>query len=49
MEQSQKVPDPGKKKGFIAKFLDDLDKKMQEKAKNTSCCSSSKSQGKKCC
>ena len=49
MDQSKKGQVPEKKKSFIAKLLDRLDKKMQEKAKNTSCCSSDKSKGGKCC
>ena len=35
------------KKGFFARLLDSLDKKMQEKAKSGSCCCCSGSEPKK--
>jgi len=43
-----------KQKGFLAKLFEKLDKKMQEKAKEPSCCCSSqpkgeKSKGGSCC
>ncbi len=43
-----------KPKGFLAKFFEKMDKKMQEKAKQSSCCCSSqpkdgKSEGGSCC
>lgn len=39
-----------KKKGFFGKLVDKLDKKMEEKSKNTSCCGGSeKEKGSSCC
>ncbi len=38
------------KKGFIAKVIDKLDKKLEEKAKKTPCCDKSdKKGGSSCC
>ena len=38
------------KKGFIAKIMDKLDKKLEKQAKNAGCCdSSNKGKGKSCC
>jgi hypothetical protein len=38
------------KKGFFARLIAKLDKKMQEKAKSQSCCcSENKSEKKSCC
>jgi len=38
------------KKGFFARLIDKLDKKMQEKAKANSCCGGeNKSEKKSCC
>jgi hypothetical protein len=37
------------KKGFFARIIDKLDKKMQEKAKSASCCSGQKNKGKNSC
>lgn len=38
------------KKSFIAKIMDKLDKKLEEKSKDTSCCNNSnKGKGKPCC
>lgn len=38
------------KKGFFSRLIDKWDKKMEEKAKETKCCSGSdKSKGKSCC
>ncbi len=49
MNQSDKKPSSEKKKSFIGKWLDSLDKKMQEKAKGSCGCSSNKPKGTKCC
>jgi hypothetical protein len=38
-----------KKKGFLAKLIDRLDKKLEDKAKKSNCCSSGKSKGGSCC
>ncbi|MBI4845150.1 MAG: hypothetical protein HY810_01530 [Candidatus Omnitrophica bacterium] len=39
-----------KKKGFFAKIMDKLDKKLEEKAKGAGCCGNSdKNKGKPCC
>jgi len=39
-----------KKKSFISRLIDKLDKKMEEKAKKTPCCdSSAKKKGSSCC
>jgi len=37
------------KKGFFAKIIDKLDKKMQEKAKSGPCCSGRNNKGKNSC
>ena len=37
-----------KKKGFLAKLIEKLDKKMEEKAKVKPCCNN-KDKGKSCC
>lgn len=37
------------KKGFFARIIDRLDKKMQEKAKSSSCCSGQGNKGKNSC
>ncbi|MFC1576486.1 hypothetical protein ACFL3J_02310 [Candidatus Omnitrophota bacterium] len=40
----------GKKKGFLARLIEKLDKKMEEKAKAKPCCESkSKDKDKPCC
>ncbi len=46
MEEAKK-----EKKGFIARFLDKMDKKLEEKSKNKPCCccDSNKSDDKKKC
>jgi len=38
-----------KKKGFIARLMEKLDKKLEEKSKSAGCCSSSKDKGSSCC
>ncbi|MDD5282140.1 MAG: hypothetical protein PHF69_05540 [Candidatus Omnitrophica bacterium] len=44
------LTDQGKiKKGFFARMIDKLDKKMQEKSKSKSCCNDGKSDKKSCC
>lgn len=40
---------PKKKKGFFGKMIEKLDKKMEEKAKKSSCCGSDKDKGSSCC
>lgn len=42
---------PEKKKGFLGRFLDNLDKKIEEKAKKSSCCGgdSGSKKGSSCC
>lgn len=38
------------KKGFIAKIMDKLDKKLEEQTKGAGCCNdSNKGKGKSCC
>ncbi|MDP2830716.1 MAG: hypothetical protein Q8O02_00505 [Candidatus Omnitrophota bacterium] len=38
------------KRGFFARMIDKLDKKMEEKARESKCCGGSdKSKGKSCC
>ncbi|MCC6758051.1 MAG: hypothetical protein IT395_00290 [Candidatus Omnitrophica bacterium] len=49
MANEQNKAGAGKSKGFFARLIERLDKKMEEKAKNNSCCSSDKSKGGKCC
>jgi hypothetical protein len=43
----------GKKKGFLGKIMEALDKKMEEKAKKSPCCGGSdhpnKEKGSSCC
>jgi len=44
------VPDKAKKKGFLSRFIEKLDKRMEEKAKTKPCCSSGKeNKGRPCC
>ena len=39
-----------KQKGFIARLLDKLDKKLENKSRQTPCCCDSKKEkGKSCC
>lgn len=39
-----------KKKGFVARFIEKIDRKMEEKAKKNPCsCSSGKNGGNSCC
>lgn len=38
-----------KKKGFFARFIEKLDKKMEEKAKKGSCCCGSGKKDDPCC
>jgi len=39
-----------KKKGFISRLIETLDKKMEEKAKETPCCGNgTKKKGPSCC
>ena len=38
-----------KKKGFIARLMEKLDKKLEEKSKTNGCCSASKGKGPSCC
>ena len=46
-KQGKKVKN---KKSFVAKILDKLDKKMEEKSKKSSCCGSSdKDKSSSCC
>ena len=46
----QKCPQEPKKKGFIQKWIDKLDKKMEEKARRAPCCGGSKdNEGSSCC
>lgn len=49
MSQTDKGQTAHKKKSLLGKWLDQLDKKMQEKAKESCGCSSNKSKGGKCC
>ena len=37
------------KRGFLARMIDKLDKKMQEKTKSGSCCSGKGNKGKNSC
>ncbi len=37
------------KKGFFSRMLEKLDKKMEEKAKSTSCCNGENNPGKNSC
>jgi hypothetical protein len=47
-EQTAKVQE--KKKGFFARLLERIDKKMEAKAKSAPCCNpSSKDKGTSCC
>lgn len=47
---SEEKKDVNKKKGFFAKMVDKLDKKLEEKSKEQSCCNpSDKKNGKSCC
>ena len=45
----RKNDQPQLKKGFFAKIIDKLDKKMQEKSKSASCCSGQSNKGKNSC
>ncbi|MDP2654392.1 MAG: hypothetical protein Q8Q08_10230 [Candidatus Omnitrophota bacterium] len=38
MGQAQQEEKAEKKKGFLAKLMDKLDKKLEEKSKESSCC-----------
>ena len=38
-----------KKKGFLARLAEKLDRKMEEKAKETPCCGKKPAKGKSCC
>ncbi len=38
-----------KKKGFIARIIEKLDKKMEKKAKTKPCCDKNRPSGKSCC
>lgn len=38
-----------KKKGWLARWMESLDKKLEEKSKSSCCCSSDKRKGSKCC
>jgi len=38
-----------KKKSFLAKLVEKLDKKMEEKAKTKPCCAKDKPRSKSCC
>ncbi len=49
MGQTDKGQTAHKKKSLLGKWLDQLDKKMQEKSKESCGCSSNKSKGGKCC
>lgn len=40
---------PDKKKGFFGKIIENLDKKLEEKSKKSSCCSPKKDKGSSCC
>jgi hypothetical protein len=46
-----KTEDKKLKKGFFARWMDKLDKKMEEKAKSGHCCckGNEKEEGKSCC
>lgn len=47
---SDKKEKSTEKKGFIGKLIDKLDKKLEEKSKEQSCCNpSDKKNGKSCC
>ena len=44
------MKDSKKKKGFLGKLIEKLDKKMQDMAKKKSCCGSGDNdKGKSCC
>lgn len=45
---AEKAGDKKEKKGFFSRMIDKLDKKMEEKARESKCCSGS-SKGKSCC
>jgi len=50
MDKDTNVKKENKKKGFFARFVEKIDKKMEEKAKNTRCsCKTDKDQDKSCC
>lgn len=38
-----------KKKSFLGRLIENLDKQMEEKAQKTSCCGSNKKKGSSCC
>jgi len=49
MEENIQSPQE-KKKGFFARLMEKLDKKMEQKAKDTPCCGrSDDNQGSSCC
>lgn len=47
-EQNSNVKET-KKKSFLARWFEKLDKKMEEKAKSQSCCCKSKDKDSSCC
>lgn len=49
MNQTTQKQEPEKKKGFFARLFERLDKKLEEKAKDSGCCSSNKPKGGSCC
>ena len=49
MDAKTKSMEQKKKKGFIARIMEKLDKKLEEKSKSSGCCSSSKNKGSSCC
>lgn len=47
---TEKAGEKKEKKGFFSRMFEKLDKKIEEKAKESKCCSGSdKSKGKSCC
>ena len=44
-----RVDQEKRRKGFFARMIDKMDKKMQEKAKAKSCCGGEDNPGKKSC
>ena len=49
MAAKNNVQKEGKKKSFIAAFLEKLDKKMAEKVKSQSCCKPANKDSNSCC
>jgi hypothetical protein len=49
MNSTAKNTESGKKKGWLASWIESLDKKLEEKSKSSCCCSSEKQKGSKCC